>query len=493
MDDSALIQDYAGTGSESAFAELVERHIGLVYSAAFRQLNDSHLAEDVTQVVFIILARKAGRLTRHATLAGWLLKTTRYAAAVQLRNNIRRSRREQEASMQSAIDQSSRAIWEQLKPLLDEAMASLGDSDRDVLALRYFESKTAQEIGRVLNLSEDAAQKRANRALEKLRKFFAKRRVSSTAAIIAGAISANSAHAAPATLAKAVTAVAVKGAAASTSTLVLMKGVLKLMTWTQTKIIIIAGVSSVLLIGTTTVTLKTIAKSEAASSDQWQSGNIDAQTLDRLPPQVKILPSTFAGPGRRTIRSGGNGGNRKVVGLGFQVPALFATVFGRNDARVVFASTPPAERYDFICTLPSGQSDAMQNELRKTLGLSGKIEYRQMNALSLTVKSPNAAGLKPSTVLANAPASLRGGRGHTSGINVKLNDLANDLEQRLGVPVVDHTGSAKKRFDFELSWEQPGEMLNIPALKQALIDQLGLELVPSTESVEVVIVDKTNE
>src|SRR5215469_4251112 len=374
MDDSALIQDYASTGSESAFAELVHRHIGLVYSAAFRQLNDSHLAEDVTQVVFIILARKAGRLTRHATLSGWLVKTTRYAATVQLRNNIRRSRREQEASMQSAIDQTSPDVWEQLKPLLDEAMASLGDTDRDVLALRYFENKTAQEIGRVLNLTEDAAQKRANRALEKLRKFFAGRRVNSTTAIIAGAISANSVHAAPVTLAKAVTVAAIKGAAVSTSMLGLVKGVLKLTTWAQTKIIVIAGVSSALLIGTATLTLKTIEKSRAANSGQWQSGTINAQTLNQLSPQVKILPSVFAGPGRRTIRGSGTGGNRKVVGLGFQVPAIFAAAFGRNDARIVFSSTPPAEQYDFICTFPTGQSEALQNELRKEFGLSGKVE-----------------------------------------------------------------------------------------------------------------------
>lgn len=490
MDDSALIRDYASTGSEPAFAALVDRHLGLVYSAALRQLNDSHLAEDVTQVVFIILARKAGRLTRHATLAGWLLKATRYTATVQLRNAIRRSRREQEATMQSATDQTSPAVWEQLVPVLDEAMASLGETDRDVLALRYFENKTAGEIGRVLNLSEDAAQRRANRALEKLRKFFTKRGVTSTTAIIAGAISANSSHAAPATLAKSVTVAAVKGSAVSASTLPLMQGVLKLMAWAQAKTIIALSLAVVFVVSTATVALETIENSRVASSDQWQSGNITAQTLDRLSPQVKILPSTFAGPGRRTIRGSGNGGNRKVVGFGFQVPAIFATAFGRNDARIVFASTPPTGQYDFICTLPSGQSEALQNELRKTFGLSGKIGNRQMNALSLTVKNPSAAGLKPSPISANTPASLRGGRGRVSATNVKLSDLANDLEQRLGVPIVDRTRLLNKRFDFDLSWEQGGEMLNIPGLKLALVDQLGLELVPSTESVDVVVVDK---
>jgi len=146
-------------------------------------------------------------------------------ANAQIRTAVRRSQREQEACMQSIVNESSSAVWEQLAPLLDEAMASLGDTDRNILALRYFENKTAQEIGRALTLNEQTAQKRANRALEKLRKFFTKRGVSSTTAVMAGAISANSVQAAPVALAKSVTAVAiVKGAAASASTLTLIKG-----------------------------------------------------------------------------------------------------------------------------------------------------------------------------------------------------------------------------------------------------------------------------
>jgi RNA polymerase sigma factor (sigma-70 family) len=277
MQDMALLRDYAREQSESAFATLVERHVGLVYSAALRQLRDP----DVTQVVFIILARKAGGLSDKTILSGWLLKATRYAANAQIRAAVRRARREQEASMQPILDQPSSGLWDELSPLLDEAMASLGDADRNAIALRYFENKSASEIAQAMQLNEEAAKKRVGRALEKLRKFFAKRGVDSTTAIIAGAISANSVQVAPAALAKTISAVAVaKGAAASTSTLTLTKGALKIMAWTKMKTAAVTG--AVILLGAIG---RVVVTSYLRHNPPLQTGRLRLPTGD-VPPMI---------------------------------------------------------------------------------------------------------------------------------------------------------------------------------------------------------------
>ncbi len=149
------------------------------------------------------------------------------------------------------------AAWEQLSPLLDEAMAHLRDKDRDAIVLRYFQNRSLRDVGAALGVDEYAAQKRVARALEKLRAFFVKRGIDSTAETVAGAISANSVQAAPALLAKSVAAVAAaKGAAASTSTLTLIKGALKIMAWSKAKTAIVVGVGILLAAGIASVTVK---------------------------------------------------------------------------------------------------------------------------------------------------------------------------------------------------------------------------------------------
>ena len=141
-DDIALLKEYAESGSETAFTALVGRHVNLVYSAALRSVGDTHAAQEIAQAVFIILARKAGQLSQHTVLSGWLYQTARLTAANYLRGEIRRQHREQEAYMQSILDQPDGEAWRQIAPLLDDAMGRLGEKDRNAIVLRFFENKS---------------------------------------------------------------------------------------------------------------------------------------------------------------------------------------------------------------------------------------------------------------------------------------------------------------------------------------------------------------
>jgi RNA polymerase sigma factor (sigma-70 family) len=235
-DDMALVREYAQSNSEQAFATLVSQHLNLVYSVALRQVRDPNLAEEITQAVFIILAGKAKSLSQETILSGWLCRTARYVSDRALRAERRRQFREQESHMQSTLDESQSDAWAQFAPHLDEAMNCLGEKEHNAVVLRFFEGKELKEVGAAMGTGEDAARMRVNRGLDNLRKFFTKRGITLSAAMIAGAVSAHSVQAAPVGLAKSVTALAVaKGAAASGPVLTLVKGALKMMVWMKCK------------------------------------------------------------------------------------------------------------------------------------------------------------------------------------------------------------------------------------------------------------------
>ena len=248
-DDIALLKQYA-EGDESAFATLVERYVHLVYSAALRQVGNFSQAEEITQAVFIILTQKAKSLGPKTILSGWLYQTARLTAANLQRSEIRRQQREQEAYMESLLTEPAVNVWPQIAPLLDDAMGHLNEKDRNVVVLRFFQNKSAAEIGDVLGIGASTAQKRITRAVGRLKKFFTKRRVAHSAELITSAISANSVQAAPALLAKSVTAVALaKGATASGSILTLAKATLIAM---KTKTIVATVTATVVVAGITT-------------------------------------------------------------------------------------------------------------------------------------------------------------------------------------------------------------------------------------------------
>jgi uncharacterized protein (TIGR03435 family) len=483
LDDIGLLAEYVQHHSESAFATLVERHVNLVYSVALRSVGHSHAAEEIAQAVFIVLARKARSLSKRTVLSGWLYRTTRLTVANHLRTEIRRQNREQEACMQTTLNEPAPETWPQIAPLLDDALERLGEKDRNAIVLRFFENKNLREVGAALGASEDAAKMRVNRALEKLRKFFTKRGVSSTTAILAGEISAHSVQVAPVALAKSVTAVALaKGAATSTSTLTLVKGALKIMAWTKAKTAIVAGAGILLAAGTTTVTVKEIQRHENSDS-QWDIGRIDSRILETAPRIVKIIPSKFPNhSGWASIDDG------RILGLGETAGDIVQAAYGSVRTRTILTTRLPEGKFDFIANLPSGSSEALQQAVEEQFDIIGRRVTVETNVLFLQIKSPNAPGLKRTTT--RNGSSSRFGRGELNLVNMLASSIANSLEGQFGVPVIDQTGLTGS-YDVNLSWNNRNDPQH-ENLKRALNAQLGLDLVPGTAPVEMLVVEKAN-
>jgi RNA polymerase sigma factor (sigma-70 family) len=221
--DAELLRDYAAKKSEAAFGEIVRRYADFVYSAALRQTGNGEQARDVAQTVFVDLARKADSLRANTVLIGWLCQGARLAALEQLRKDQRRQQRERQAM--ELLDNSPDAAgdWQAVRPALDEAIASLGHEDRDALLLRFFKNESLASVGTTLGVSEDAAQKRVARALDKLRGFLAQRGITTTAAALSAALMANAVKAAPTGFAASLTTGALAKAAAGSSTVPLLK------------------------------------------------------------------------------------------------------------------------------------------------------------------------------------------------------------------------------------------------------------------------------
>ena len=493
--DAQLLEQFAQNQSEAAFTELVKRYIGLVYSVAYRKTGNPQQSEDVTQAVFIILARKAGSLGGKTVLPGWLYHTARLTAANAHRAESARIHREQEAFMQSHLEEpATEALWRELSPQLEEAMAGLGAGERDALVLRYFQDKSVAEVGTLLGVQENTAQKRVSRALEKLRKFFAKRGVVSTTAIIAGVISANSVQSAPAGLAQTIAAVAVaKGAAASTSTLTLVKGALKLMAWTKAQTPIVVGVVLIVTAGTITATLKRVINPDAWADDPnyWRLNN---PPLASYPPVLILRPTRFPGHG------GGLGDGSHYLEKDATVQELIGIAYGIEDTRIIFPEGPSEDRprpgYDLMLTLSNHPTVALQEAIQKQFGLVGHAETIVTNALLLRVARRNAPGLQPASQRPR-PAGLFSGDQIVQGKIVHsivyretfLDSLRFSIEDEIREPVLDETG-LKGQYDVDLRWQAAAPQTDLDVFQRALLEQLGLELVPSVQPIQMLVVEK---
>jgi uncharacterized protein (TIGR03435 family) len=493
LDDMALLRHYTEQNSEEAFAVLVERHVNKVYSVALRHTGSSHQAEEITQAVFVILARKSGQLRPGVMLSGWLYQTARYTAVTFIRGEIRRARREQEAQMQTTPNENeSSDAWTQIAPWLDAALAGLNEMDRQAVLLRFFDGKSLREVGAALGASEDAAKMRVNRSVEKLRRFFSKRGVVLSAAVLTAAIAANSVQAAPVLLAKTTTAVAVaKGATASGSTSTLIKGALKLMAWTKAKTAVIVGVGLLLAAGTAEVAVKQINYFRI-SDGLWKQ--ISREALEKAPETVVVRPTHFGGvrqvPGKTSI-IGLNIETGQMIGKDHDFRALITAAYDASrtnygELRTVFPAALPQGHFDFLATVREHPEQRLQAEIKRQFGFVARPQLVETNVFLLRLKNP---ALIESRVVPQ-PWTLA-----TLNETRPFSAVVREWENVLQTPIVDET-ELTNRYDVSPVWPPnghpaPGQReADREAFRKTVLDQLGLELVPGREAVEMLVVEK---
>ena len=295
--DQELLREYSERHSEDAFRALVDRHVGLVHGVARRQTRDEHLAEEVTQAVFILFARKASTLKAETLLAGWFYRTTRFVALHALRTERRRQFHEGEFATMDTTRSDS--VWEQVSPHLEEVMSRLGETDRNAVVLRFFQGRSFAEVAQALGTTEAAAKMRVSRTIEKLRGLFGRRGITVPSAMLAAALTAHGVHAAPVGLAANVTSVALSQShLATASALTLVIGATKLMAWNKVKTVIAACIVALLLGGGVTIMRKKAEDAPATAKlaittfqpleGEWE-GAFDLRVDDREPVARTVL------------------------------------------------------------------------------------------------------------------------------------------------------------------------------------------------------------
>jgi RNA polymerase sigma factor (sigma-70 family) len=355
IDDAELLRRYASERAQDAFTELVRRHIDFVYAAGLRQVRgNSALAQDVTQKVFIDLARKADTLARHRVLLGWLHTATRYAAAKAVRAETRRAAWEHAAQTAHILNENPSSAadtvdWQRIQPVLDDVLGELAERERAAILLRFFEAKPFAEVGAKLALNESAARSCVNRALEKMRGHLERRGIASTGAALGAAMAGHMSVAAPAGLAASVAAAAVASSAAAGSAT--MFGAL----FAMSKIKI--GIAGVLLVAAL-VPAALEVKANRSLRAELGTLRVGGQELGRTENENRRLNASLANLSPR------NPDVDELARLRARAAQLAARPDGVTDEemkplRNLGRATPEAAMETFLWALTTGDADIM--------------------------------------------------------------------------------------------------------------------------------------
>jgi RNA polymerase sigma factor (sigma-70 family) len=372
-DNQDLLHQYVENQDERAFAELVARHLDVVYSTALRRCGgNAALAEDVTQTVFISFARQARTLQKHTALGGWLYRHTCFTASKALRSERRRTNREQEAFVMQSINKADEdeAVWQAMYPLLDEGLSCLSERDRDAVVMRFFERHPFRTVGTALNTTEDAARVRVDRALEKLRTFFFRRGITLSVATLSSVLLEKAVHAAPAGLSTSVPATAMANAETTTT--------LDLLQWTLQAnlktIVIVAGILLLVPAVVTTWLVGRNSRSAERPSATAPAPVVDTQTGNAVP---RLANNHFA--------------NRAILGTPGRISRTNLRADTEGDERIQSGSMRWGATLWWKWTAPASGPviiDTMGSSYDTFLAV---FTGTKLNALSLVTENDNAS------------------------------------------------------------------------------------------------------
>lgn len=342
MNDAELLHEYASDQSESAFRALVERHLPLVYSAAVRQAGQPALVESLTTAVFILLARRSSQLPPQTSLADWLFRKTRQVMA-KSRRGEQCQRRRGPGSL-NRLNSQPTDVWEQVGPLLDEALAQLSDAERGAVLLHYLQNRRLWDVGQALGISEDTAQKRIARAIRKLRKLLLKRGVDLPVVALPGLLMTHGAQVAPSYLVASVTAAALNQVAVSTQVYALLQGATRESVWPRVNTAL-RRIAALAVITAVVIYLWPHRTSRDSSAYSFET------KITMRPPYVAPPPSVLA-----TARAPATSPANEVARTNTPSPAPQQVAVVRSQPAVTNTIWPPGVTVAALTAPPPGPS-----------------------------------------------------------------------------------------------------------------------------------------